>query len=324
MSSETQAKPVNRLEHFHITFFAIVMGMSGLTLAVRAAEYAAGVVNHASLALAGVSGALFVLLAFIYGLKAVRYPAAIKAEWHHPVKISFFPAVSISLLLLAIIALPIWEGAAALLWWAGMVLHGALTLAVMSSWIGTRAFQHGHLTPAWFIPAVGNVLVPIAGMQLGHADISWLFFSAGLVFWVVLLTLVMNRLVFHDPLPGRLQPTLVILIAPPAVAFLSWVNMVDGVDAFARVLLNIGYVFTAVVLTQLPRILKLDFALSFWALSFPFAAITIASFVYSDRADAPAFALIGTVLLIGLGVIVAGLSIRTIKAVLAGKICQPE
>jgi tellurite resistance protein len=36
----------------------------------------------------------------------------------------------------------------------------------------------------------------------------------------MLLTLVFNRIIFHDPLPGKLQPTLVILIAPPAVA--SW------------------------------------------------------------------------------------------------------
>ena len=32
------------------------------------------------------------------------------------------------------------------------------------------------------------------------------------MFWIVLLTLVMNRLIFHDPLPDRLVPTLVILI----------------------------------------------------------------------------------------------------------------
>ena len=40
----------------------------------------------------------------------------------------------------------------------------------------------------------------------------WLFFSAGMLFWPVRLTLVFSRLNFHDPLPGRLYPTLAILI----------------------------------------------------------------------------------------------------------------
>lgn len=324
MTTDTETAPGNRLEHFPITFFAIVMGMTGLTLAVRAGEHAAGVGATASSVLTMFSGAIFVLIALLYALKTMRHGQAVKAEWHHPVKIAFFPAVSISLLLLASATLPASTGLAHLLWIAGTLLQGILTLAVVSSWIGTRAFQHGHLTPAWFIPAVGNVIVPIAGMALGYEDISWLFFSTGLIFWIVLLTLVMNRLIFHDPIPGRLQPTLVILIAPPAVAFVSWADMTGGVDAFGRILLNIGYVFTAVVLTQLPRILKLEFALSFWALSFPFAAITIASFVYAAKAGAPEFQLIGTGLLIILGVIIAGLAIRTLKAIFAGRICQPE
>jgi len=323
--TETQdTAPANRLEHFHITFFAIVMGLAGLTLATRAGEHAAGLSGVASTVLGLVTLAVFVLISALYALKALRYPKAVVGEWHHPVKIAFFPAISISLLLLA----AMFAGQAALLaqvfWWVGTILQGVLTLAVVSAWIGTRAFQHGVLTPAWFIPAVGNIVVPVAGVSLGHADLSWLFFSAGLLFWVVLLTLVMNRLIFHDPLPGRLQPTLVILIAPPAVAFISWMNMVDGVDAFGRVMLNMAYVFTAIVLTQLPRILKLDFALSFWALSFPFAAITIASFRYGMAAKAPVFTALGWVLYAGLVVIIVGLVLRTLKAIAAKKICQPE
>jgi hypothetical protein len=114
---------------------------------------------------------------------------------------------------------------------------------------------------------------------IGLREISWLFFSAGLVFWIVLLTLVMNRLIFHDPLPARLLPTLVILIAPPAVAFLAYTRLTGDIDAFARILLNSGYVFAAIVATQIGKFMRLPFALSWWALSFPVAALTIASFL---------------------------------------------
>ena len=318
------ALPANRLEHFHVTFFAIVMGLSGLTLALHAGEQAFGLSSLASDIAYYTTIAVFVTIALIYAAKALRYGAAVTAEWGHPVKLAFFPAISISLLLLATASLGRSDALAEGLWLAGALLQAVLTIAVVSGWIGTRSFQHGHLSPAWFIPAVGNVIVPIAGAQLGYQDLSWYFMSVGLIFWVVLLTLVINRLVFHDPLPGRLQPTLVILIAPPAVAFVAWVRLVGEIGPFALILLNGAYFFTLLVAVQLPRIIRLPFALSFWALSFPFAAVTIASFVYAGAAGSAAHKTIGAVLLAVLVGIIAALAVRTIRAIVADEICKPE
>src|SRR6056297_199003 len=267
------------LENYPVTLFTIVMGMAGLALALRAGEISLGLRHLASGTIYLLTLALFAVIASGYAAKVIRFPQAVRAEWAHPVKLAFFPAISIGLLLLAAATLPISLPASHVMWVMGATGQGILTLAVISGWIGTRSFLHGHLSPAWFIPAVGNVIVPIAGVQLGYEALSWYFMSVGLVFWIVLLTLVFNRLVFHDPLPGRLQPTLVILIAPPAVAFVAWVRLVGEVDAFALILLNAAYFFTLLVALQLPRIVRLPFALSFWALSFPFAAVTIASFI---------------------------------------------
>lgn len=164
----------------------------------------------------------------------------------------------------------------------------------------------------------------MAGAPLGYVELSWLFFSAGIVFWLVLLTLVFNRLVFHDPLPGRLYPTLVILIAPPAVAFLAWLRLTGEVDAFARILLNSGYVFAAIVAVQVPRIVRLPFALSFWALSFPVAALAIASFAYGRATLSEAHVLLGTALLAILALTVAALVLRTGLGMARGEICRPE
>ncbi|SEP82214.1 SLAC1 anion channel family protein [Thalassovita taeanensis] len=312
------------LEHYPVTFFAIVMGVSGLTLALHAAEVAYGLSSTASTVAYGLAVGLFALILLIYALKALRYPAAVAGEWHHPVRMAFFPAISISLLLLGTATLSRATPVAEALWLVGMAMHGALTIAVVSGWIGSRSFQTGQLSPAWFIPAVGNVIVPIAGVPLGYVELSWYFMAVGLIFWVVLLTLVMNRLIFHDPLPGRLQPTLVILIAPPAVAFVAWVRLVGDVDAFARILLNGAYLFTLIVAVQLPRIVKLNFALSFWALSFPFAAVTIASFNFAATTGSTVHKLIGTGLLAVLLVIILALLIRTARAIRANEICVPE
>ncbi|MDP2697431.1 SLAC1 anion channel family protein [Thalassospira sp.] len=322
--SEALQTDGSRLSHFPVSFFAMVMGLAGLTLALAAAEKVLRIAPGASLATLAMAAVCFVVLAAFYLTKMARHPQDVAAEWAHPVRIAFFPAVSISLLLIATAVLPYAPGMAKGLWIVAVALQAILTLSVVANWIGHRAFQPIHLNPAWFIPAVGNVIVPVAGASMGFVEISWLFFSAGIMFWIVLLTLVVNRLIFHDPLPGRMLPTLVILIAPPAVAFIAYVKLGGEIDAFARILINIGYVFAAVVATQLPKFKRLPFALSWWALSFPVAALTIASLMFSEMTGSMTHRVIGLGLLVFLLVVVAGLLLRTAAAIRANEICKPE
>lgn len=320
--------PSNRLDHFPITFFATTMGLGGFALALRAAAKPLALGPWPFQIVLGLTAGVFGLIVLFYLLKAALHWGAVKAEWNHPVRLSFFPTASVSLLLLATALLSLSQTAALALWVAGAALQGTLTLAVVTNWIGTRSFQHGQLNPAWFIPAVGNVIVPIAGAQLGFTELSWLFFAAGMMFWLVLLTLVFNRLVFHDPLPGRLQPTLVIMVAPPAVAFVAWVRLTMGaggqIDAFGHILLSLAYVFAALVAVQVPRILRLPFAMSFWALSFPLASLTIATFLYAEISQSDTHERLGTAFLALLVVLIVGLVGRTLLGIARGEICQPE
>lgn len=296
------------------------MGLFGLALALRAAGF-----EGASVGISWIGAVVFAGLLSILAAKAVRHPGALKAEWSHPVRLTFFPATSISLLLLAALLLEAAPGLADLLWMIGAGLHGLLTVVVISTWIGHRAFGPGHLSPAWFIPAVGNVVAPLAGVPLGHVELSWYFFAVGILFWLVLLTLVFNRLIFHDPLPGKLRPTLVIMVAPPAVGFLAWVQLQGGlVDDMARVFLNTGYFFTLLVAVQAPALMRLPFALSFWALSFPLAAMATASFRFAGLTGSTLHQGIGLTLLAVLVVVVAALTWRTLRAAAAGEICVPE
>jgi tellurite resistance protein len=312
------------LAHMPVTFFAILMGLFGLALALHAAAGAHGWAEGPARAVLWLGLLGFVVIGGLYLLKGLRHPAAVAAEWHHPVKLAFFPTITISLLLAATavhgyrpdLALPVWL--------VGMLGQGALTLAVVSGWISHRPFEVGHLTPAWFIPAVGNVLVPLAGAPLGWTETSWLFFAAGLMFWVVLLVLVFNRLIFHAPIPARLFPTLVILIAPPAVAFVAYLRLAGGIDAFAILLLNMAYVFAGLVALQVPKLLRLPFALSWWALSFPLAALAVASFAYGRGVGSAVHVGIGMAVLALLVAVVAGLVWRTGVGLMRGEFFRPE
>ena len=317
------AVPSSRIANFPVTFFTIVMGLSGFTLALRAVEAAMDLTGLLSSVVQIFTVLVFVMVSLIYIAKAAGQFEAVKAEWRHPVKLAFFPAISISLMLLSVTFLPVSEGLARAVWLIGASLQIVLAISVISGWIGTRSFQHGHLNPAWFIPAVGNVIAPIAGVQLGYVEVSWFFMSVGLIMWFTLLSLVMNRLIFHDPLPERLQPTLVILIAPPAVAYLGWGQLTGEAGAFGRILLNAAYLFTLLVFVQAPRLLRLPFSLSFWALSFPVAGVTIASLRHADATGSTAHLMIGLALFALLCGIIAVLIIRTLGAVKSGAAFEP-
>lgn len=322
-ATATPSTTDSRLAHLPVPLFATVMGLSGLAIATHKMEALWQVVGLSD-ALFTLTLGLFCLVGSLYGMKMMLYPQAVRAEWRHPVRISFFPAVSIGLILLGSAAVPVQLGLARVLWTVGAALHLALTLAVLRSWIEHSRYEVAHTNPAWFIPVVGNVLVPMAGIRFAPADVSWLFFSVGLVFWIVLLTIVVYRLIFHPPLPGKMVPTLFILLAPPSASFLSWVALTGGVDAFARILYFTAVFFFLLLLTQLPKFARLGFALSWWATSFPLAAFTIATLVMGERTGAEFYGWVGQGLYGILVAVVGSLATRTLIAVARHEICVPE
>lgn len=312
--------PNNRLAHFPVTFFGVTMGVFGLALAMRAGGFEA-----LSQTVTGAGTLVFLVLLGFYATKAARFPAGVAEEWNHPVRLSFFPAANISLLLLSLLLQKIAPGVSAVFWMVGAAVQAVLTVVIVSAWISHRVFGPAILSPAWFIPAVANVIVPLGGAHLGYLQVSWYFFAVGMLFWLILVTLVFNRLIFHDPLPGKLRPTMVILIAPPSVAFLAWIELTGGQnDAFAQILINLGIFFAAVVAVQVPALLRLPFAMSFWALSFPLAALTSALFRFAAISGSGAHHMAATVLLVLLTGVIVVLAARTVRAIAAGQVCVPE
>ena len=314
----------SRLEHFPNAFFAMVMGLAGLTLAAERLEKSLDFTHTASLALLFATAAIFLVLLGFYGMKALRYPEQIRWEWNHPVRMCFFPAASIGIILMGTAMEPFSQAVSIGTWALGAGLHLVGTLAVLTAWISHRNFETLHLNPAWFIPVVGNIIVPIAASRFGFMELGWFFFSVGSVFWIVLLTLVFNRLVFHNPLPERLLPTLMILIAPPAVGFVAYVSLTGGLDPFARILYNTGVFFFLIILTQVPKLIRIPFALSWWAYSFPLAAVTISTLLFAEKAQSDLHLIAGIGLFGLLILVIAGLLIRTAKAIANRQICKPE
>lgn len=323
-SNTATAGEPDRLQRFPVSFFAVIMGLAGLTIAWRKAEVVFTPPFAVSCLLEQVTVIVFVLLGVVYLSKALLYPREVAKELDHPVKLNFFPTISIGLLLLAIALMEGNPAASRWLWLAGAALHFAFTLYVMNAWIHHTRLEVAHVNPAWFIPLVGNILVPIAGVKFYSPEISWFFFSVGLIFWIVLLTIVMYRLFFHAPLPERLMPTLFILIAPPAVGFIAYVSLMGAVDAFARILYYTALLLTALMASNALRFLKAKFFLSAWAYTFPLAAMAVASLIMTREIGGAAFGWLSKGLLGVVTLVVAALSVRTLVAVARREICVEE
>jgi tellurite resistance protein len=299
----------------------MIMGMAGFTLAWGRAEQVFGLEFALSPILLPVTAVLFVLLAALFIAKLVKYPQAVRAEIEHPVKVAFAPTISIALILLGTAFLHAAPALSFWLWAAGATLHLLATLYVMSSWIHHTKYEIAHLNPAWFIPVVGNILVPIAGVHHASAEISWFFYGVGLFFWPMLTAIIFYRLIFHGSLPDRFMPTLFIFIAPPAVGFISWYNLVGGLDGFGRILYAIALFFTLLLFVQVKRFVRLQFFLSWWAYSFPLAAITIATLIMARDTGLAIYSWLGGGLLAILTAVIAMLLARTALAVARREIC---
>lgn len=310
-----------RLRHLPISAFAVVMGLCGVAIAwntARGTLHAPGLVADGLLAL---SGAVFMVLTLLYLIKIIRHLPEVLKELRNPVALNFFPTFSISLILLGIGTLHTLPTLSWVLWASGTVAQLLFTLYVMQVWIHHEHFEIHHMNPAWFIPVVGNILVPIAGVQFGHTEISWFFFSTGLLFWLVLLSIVFNRVIFHQALPDKLLPTLFILIAPPAVGFVSYLGLSGELDSLARVLYYAALFLTLLLLTQTARFTRLPFTLSWWAYSFPLAAVTVATMLMHERLELKAFATLSYTLLGLVTVLIGYLSLRTLVAIGRRQIC---
>lgn len=316
--------PTTRLAQFPVAFFAMTMGYAGLTIAWEQAARMLNIELSVVPWLLGLSVVLFAVLLLTYLAKLVLHREAIQAELRHPVRLNFMPTISISLLLLAVALLHRAPDVSLVLWGLGAVVQLGFTLYIVGVWMHHQHFQIQHLNPAWFIPAVGNALVPVVGVPLGFVELSWFFFSIGVLLWSVLMTIVFYRMLFHQSIDERLMPTLFILIAPPAVACMAYLQLTGELDVFAKALYFVGVFLTLLLFSQARRFFRLDFYLSWWAYCFPLAALSIASMQFFEHTAHSVYAYFGFALLTLLTGIVLMLSVATAIAVRERGICIPE
>jgi tellurite resistance protein len=311
------------LDYLPVGLFGSVMGLTGLSVAWRLAHTRYGAPAGIALAIAALAVVAFLALLAGYAIKLATAPAAVRAEFRHPIAGNLFGTVLISLLLLPIVLAPFALRLAQGLWIigaAGMVFFAWL---IVSRWMSDRQ-QVAHATPAWVVPVVGMLDIPLALPALGLPPMHGLMVLAlavGLFFAVPLFTLIFSRLLFEPPLPDALKPTLLILVAPFAVGYSTYTVTVGQTDLFAEALYMLTLFMLAVLLGQLRNLPSCcPFRVSWWAVSFPLAACSIAALRFAMAepgivTDAIAMALLALATLV-----IAALLGRTLLGLARGEL----
>lgn len=309
------------MKNLPVNLFASVMGLAGLALAWRLAHDSLGATALVGEAIGVFALGVFALISLGYLTKLVKHPEAVYAEFHHPVAGSFFGTIAISILLLSAVVAPYAAAAAPAIWTIGVVATLALSFIAVSRLLKGQV-DASHAVPAWIVPCVATLDIPVTGQHMSMAwasEINLMACAVGAVMALVILVMIISRLVHRDPLAAAMTPSLMILVAPFAVGFIAYTNVVGGIDRFAALLLYFGLFMFAVGRTEgVPAERELFSVLV--AIGFPMAALANAALRYSAFRDSGPLWWLAVGLLGALSLAMAVLTVRTIHIALNGKL----
>ena len=191
---------------------------------------------------------------------------------------------------------------------------------------------------AWFIPIVGNLIVPLAGMKLNIAlgdvivsyEVLIFYFGMGTFFWILLGAGLLFRLIFGENLPQKFLPTLFIFIAPPSIFGLDVLLMFNDFISMgssyviASASFSVALFFIFLMASIFNVFLNIKFALSWWAFTFPIAAFTLCSLELYITSYSPIYKVFGILGGVLCAVIVFVVGFRTLIAIKNREICVIE
>lgn len=302
------------------SYFGIVLGLSGLGGAWRAAALVWHLPAFVGEAIYALTGAVWAVLVVLYALKAVLAPDKLAAEAAHPVQCCFIALAGVATMLVAGGLVPYSAEAATVLFGLGFLF--TLGFAVWRTgglWQGGR--DHGTTTTVLYLPTVaGSFVSATVSAALGLADWGQLAFGAGLFSWLAMESVLLHRLLTGAEKPVALRPTLGIQLAPAPVGAGAYLSVGGGApDLFAHALIGYGLLQVLVLARLSPWIAKAGAVPGLWAFSFGATALATAPIRLVAHGDAGALVVLAPVLFIAANALVVGLAILTVALLARGR-----
>lgn len=280
-----------------IRFAPAVMSLFGLALAWRALSDLGGwesvfgrLISIGALLLGLVTFGSIVLHQFQKG--------ALRETFENP-QLRVLPAcLTVGLMLLSALLAPHMPRLANAMIWIAALGHFLLLAWLINGWFrGGLALE--IISPVWFIPVVGNIVVPVGAIASGEVMLAWFGFSVGIVLWLMLLPIVFFRLIHGKRMPDELESTQMVLVAPPAIGSVSW-SLLAGDQAVVPgvVLLSVAFFLMLTMVPMVLRVISRPFVPANWAFGFPLAALSTGLATYSILLERDILMGVGLVILL--------------------------
>jgi len=280
-----------------IRFAPAVMSLFGLALAWRALSDLGGwesgfgrLISIGALLLGLVTFGSIVLHQFQKG--------ALRETFENP-QLRVLPAcLTVGLMLLSALLAPHMPRLANAMIWIAALGHFLLLAWLINGWFrGGLALE--IISPVWFIPVVGNIVVPVGAIASGEVMLAWFGFSVGIVLWLMLLPIVFFRLIHGKRMPDELESTQMVLVAPPAIGSVSW-SLLAGDQAVVPgvVLLSVAFFLMLTMVPMVLRVISRPFVPANWAFGFPLAALSTGLATYSILLERDILMSVGLVILL--------------------------
>lgn len=269
---------------------------------------------------------LFLVLIVPWTLRwLIFYDNALR-DLKHPVTGQFYATLPIACLVLAADFLLLGSGyiGAALavkiaqgLWFTGGVLSLATAFIIPILNLFNKITIE-DVNPAWFMPPVSLIVVPIAGAKLipywpqsfqkSLLILNYASWGSGFFLFMLIAVICIYRFFVAPPLPGSLIPTIWIYLGPIGAGTMSLLNLgsvsapflgslvTPTLNLFGLLYWSFGFwwLIAAGVITIMYILKKnLPYALSWWAFTFPLGAYTGATYLISVLFQSEAVRLFG-------------------------------
>jgi tellurite resistance protein len=280
-----------------IRFAPAVMSLFGLALAWRALSDLGGWESGFGRSIS--IGALLLGLVTFGSIVLHQFQkGALKETVENP-QLRVLPAcLTVGLMLLSALLAPHMPRLANAMIWIAALGHFLLLAWLINGWFrGGLALE--IISPVWFIPVVGNIVVPVGAIASGEVMLAWFGFSVGIVLWLMLLPIVFFRLIHGKPMPDELESTQMVLVAPPAIGSVSW-SLLAGDQAVVPgvVLLSVAFFLMLTMVPMVLRVISRPFVPANWAFGFPLAALSTGLATYGILLERDILMRVGLVILL--------------------------
>ena len=309
----------NIIKHFSPAWFASVMGTGGVANVLFELGGRMGFLKPVAMGLFWLNIGLFIVLIGPWLARWFTHFSTLRKDIEHPVMSNFFLTMPVGGIILGTnffiigkshFGMTLITDLGMAFWIFGVIMALGLGVFVMYNLFFLETVPAEMTNFTWLISPVASIVIPLLGnLLIGSYSTTNLslaktinliditFYGIGILLFVFLASILLNRFIVHRMPGGAVLPTFWIILGPIGVGAISLMGIADSskllgllasadtLKILALILWGFGlwaFLLTTMITIRYLRSGGIPFTLSWWAFIFPMAAYTLSSFsVYS-------------------------------------------